>query len=78
MKNSIILEARSIAGNIFSMNASGANFYAFSHTGKKICYGEYVYPSEENRLNFENFDGCINMRTGECTEFTIKGNKTFK
>ena len=38
MKNSIILEAKGIAGNIYSGNAIGANFYAFSQNGKKICY----------------------------------------
>ena len=72
MKDSIILEARSIAGNVYSMNTSGATYYAFSHNGKKICYGEYIYPREENRLNFENFDGCINMKTRQITEFTSK------
>jgi hypothetical protein len=77
MTSSIILEAKSIAGNIYAGNAGSATYYAFSHNGKKICYGEYIYPNEENRLNFENFDGCINMKTRQCTEFTIKGNKTF-
>ena len=50
-------EAESIAGGLYRMNATSSVAYAFKHNQTEICYGEFIFRTEVNRL--PEFDGYI-------------------
>lgn len=64
---SVIREAMSIAGGLYSMNASEARGYAFCKSAKNpktICYGMFVHSCDFHRITKEHaeFEGYISYK----------------
>ena len=68
LKASTVKEAKSIAGGLYSMNASSAVCYAFcvDMDNGSLSMGEFMYSSEVRNgdLCFDRFDGYV--RDGVC------------